>query len=105
MKTIKSKFAPNPKEAQIWIDLSADPHGTVYKYWNGMEWITKDNDNISKEEIIETLKPQFDDIKNQFINIESKINSLNNYCDKYILTLIKNLTDRITKLEQIIVME
>ena len=29
MKTIESRIAPNPMEAQIWVDLSADAHGLV----------------------------------------------------------------------------
>lgn len=34
---IQSKVAPNPKEASRWIDLSADPHGGVMKYYNGKQ--------------------------------------------------------------------
>ena len=46
MKTIESRIAPNPKEAQIWIDLNEDPHGLIKKYWNGKTWVTKeDNQN------------------------------------------------------------
>ena len=39
MKTIESRIAPNPMEAKIWIDLSADPHGMVKKYWDGTKWV------------------------------------------------------------------
>lgn len=38
INTIQSKVAPNPKEASRWIDLSADPHGGVMKYYDGKQW-------------------------------------------------------------------
>lgn len=39
MKIIESKIAPNPKEAQYWIDLSADANRNVIKSFNGHEWV------------------------------------------------------------------
>lgn len=38
INTIQSKVAPNPKEANRWIDLSADPHGGAMKYYDGKQW-------------------------------------------------------------------
>lgn len=38
INTIQSKVAPNPKEANRWIDLSADPYGGVMKYYDGKKW-------------------------------------------------------------------
>lgn len=105
MKTIESKIAPNPKEAQIWVDLSEDPHGFVKKYWNGTKWIVKGGNGGSKEEVLKSLEPQFKEIKDQFNNIISRINFLSNHHDGYVLKLIKELTDRITKLEKFIVTE
>lgn len=105
MKTIESRIAPNPKEAQIWVDLSEDPHGLVKKYWNGTKWITKGSNGVSKEELLKSLEPQFEEIKNQFNNIISRINFLSNRHDEYVLKLIKELTDRIAKLEKFIVTE
>ena len=100
MKTIESKIAPNPKEAQIWIDLNADAHGLVKKYWNGIKWVEKD-------------KPNDDTKIKQYVNDE--INKLKNtlelvYKDynKHI-TELKNKVDYLTKqvneLEQFIVTE
>ena len=43
MKTIESKIAPNPTEAQIWVDLNADAHGLIKKSWNGKEWVEKNS--------------------------------------------------------------
>lgn len=105
MKTIESKIAPNPMEAQIWVDLSEDPHGLVKKYWDGTKWITKGGNGVSKEEILKSLEPQFKEIKDQFKDIASRINFLSTYHDEYILKLIKELTDRVAKLEQFIVTE
>ena len=55
MKTIESRIAPNPMEAQIWVDLSEDPHGLIKKYWNGTKWITKGSNSVSKEELLKSL--------------------------------------------------
>ena len=105
MKTIESKIAPNPMEAQIWVDLSEDPHGLVKKYWNGAKWITKGGNSISKEEVLKSLEPQFKEIKDQFNNIISRINFLSQHHDEYILKLINELTNRISKLEKFIITE
>ena len=105
MKTIESKIAPNPKEAQIWVDLSEDPHGLVKKYWNGTKWITKGSNGVSKEEVLKSLEPQFKEIKDQFKDITASVNFLLTYHDEYVLKLIKGLTDRIAKLEKFIVTE
>ena len=99
MKTIESKIAPNPKDAQIWIDLSADAHGLVKKYWNGSKWVIKEpSTSITKEDVIKDLEPIIKDIKNQ-------IESLRSHHDEYVLKLIKDLSNRISKLEQFIVTE
>lgn len=105
MKTIESKIAPNPKEAQIWVDLCEDPRGSVRKYWNGTKWVNKDNKGVSKEEVLKQLEPQFKEIKDQFKDIQTNINFLNMHHDEYILKLIKELSNRISKLEQFIVTE
>lgn len=106
MKTIESKIAPNPKEAQIWVDLSADAHGLVKKYWNGTKWVVKEqNNSINKEEILKTLEPKFKEIKDQFADVTANLKFLNSYHDEYILKLVKELADRISKLEQFIVTE
>lgn len=43
MKTVESKIAPNPKEAQYWVDLTADPRGSITKVFNGTKWVLKDD--------------------------------------------------------------
>ena len=100
MKTIESKIAPNPKEAQIWVDLSADPHGLVRKYWNGSKWVEKDkSDNDSK--VIQHVDNELTNIKHMFESV------CRNY-DKTILQLtdkINSLVKRVNELEQIIIMD
>lgn len=106
MKTIESRIAPNPKEAQIWVDLSADAHGLVKKYWNGSKWVVKEQSaSVKKEDVLKMIEPNFKEIKDQFADITSRIDFLNNYHDEYILKLVKELADRISKLEQFIVTE
>jgi hypothetical protein len=105
MKTIESRIAPNPMEAQIWVDLSEDPHGLIKKYWDGTKWITKDSNGVSKEELLKSLEPQFKEIKDQFRDITTSVNFLLTYHDEYILKLVKELADKVAKLEQFIVTE
>lgn len=106
MKTIESRIAPNPKEAQIWVDLSADAHGLVKKYWDGSKWVVKEQStSVKKEDVLKMIEPNFKEIKDQFADITSRIDFLSNYHDEYILRLIKELADRISKLEQFIVTE
>jgi hypothetical protein len=105
MKTIESRIAPNPMEAQIWVDLSEDPHGLVKKYWNGTKWITKGGNGVSKEEVLKSLEPQLNAIKDQLKDLKSVVDFLSTYHDEYILKMIKELADRIAKLEQFIVTE
>lgn len=103
MKTIASKIAPNPKEAQLWIDLTADPNGSVQKYWKGGKWVVpeKNNDNTKfNAEVLEVLTAMTNKIESlskiiaeQGIEIETlKKANLNNL-------------NRINKLEQFIVTE
>ena len=106
MKTIESKIAPNPKEAQIWVDLSADPSGSVRKTWNGKKWINKDeSEQITEAEVVNFVKPYLNEIKDELKDIQSNIKFLNSYHDEYVLKLIKELANRISKLEKSIITE
>ena len=77
----------------------------VLEYWNGTKWVTKGGNGVSKEEVLKSLEPQFKEIKDQFKDITSRINFLSTYHDEYILKLIKELADRVAKLEKFIVTE
>ena len=105
MKTIESRIAPNPKEAQIWVDLSADAHGLVKKYWNGKNWVVKENNIVNTDKIMTELKPTFNEINDALEDAQANINFLLTYHDEYILKLIKELANRVSKLEQFIVTE
>lgn len=39
MNIVKSKVAPNPKEAKYWVDLTADKYGKIIKVFNGIKWV------------------------------------------------------------------
>lgn len=39
VKFLKSKIQPNPKEVTYWVDIDADPYGSVIKIWNGYNWV------------------------------------------------------------------
>lgn len=71
MKTIESKIAPNPKEAQIWVDLSADAHGTIRKIWNGKKWVANDNN----AEVIKVLSATISNLETKLTSIVTQFNA------------------------------
>lgn len=110
MKTIESKIAPNPKEAQIWVDLSADPHGLIRKYWNGKNWVEKQNQNNDFSKLtadVKFLKEYLSALYEEFTEIKNRINSLQQQCMDLnnLPATINKLGARINKLEQFIVMD
>lgn len=38
MNIVKSKIAPNPKEATYWADMTANKYGKVIKVWSRGKW-------------------------------------------------------------------
>ena len=99
MKTIASNVAPNPKEAQFWIDLSADAHGLVKKYWNGKEWIEKGKSDSNPEDVKSFCVEEIEKLKYMvelvFQRMDKDIETLTNK--------INALNARIKELEQLIV--
>ena len=99
MKTIESRIAPNPKEAQIWVDLNADAHGLVKKYWNGKEWIEKDKSDSNPEDVKSFCVEEIEKLKYMvelvFQRMDKDIETLTNK--------INALNARIKELEQLIV--
>ena len=99
MKTIESKIAPNPKEAQIWVDLSADARGLVKKYWNGKKWIEKDKSDSNLEDVKSFCVEEIEKLKYMVELVFQRI-------DKDIETLTNKINAsnaRIKELEQLIV--
>ena len=99
MKTIESRIAPNPMEAQIWVDLSADAHGLVKKYWNGKEWIEKGKSDSNPEDVKSFCVEEIEKLKYMVELVFQRM-------DKNIETLTNNinaLNARIKELEQLIV--
>lgn len=96
MKTIESKIAPNPKEAQVWVDLSADAHGTVRKIWNGKKWVS--NEQTDNSEVIKVLSNTVSELKDK---LNSVVNQFNTQLNKLNNT-INTLNNKVAQLEKAI---
>lgn len=75
----RSYIAPNPKEFEYWVDLSADPKGNVIKYYAGSsKWLPinddTDNDQSAKIAALESGKVD---------KVEGKELSSNDFTDAY----------------------
>lgn len=75
----RSYIAPNPKEFEYWIDLSADPKGNVIKYYaGGSKWLPlnddTDNDQSARIKALELGKVD---------KVEGKELSSNDFTDAY----------------------
>lgn len=75
----RSYIAPNPKEFDYWVDLTADPKGNVIKYYaGGSKWLPlnddPDNDQSARIEALESGKVD---------KVEGKELSSNDFTDAY----------------------
>lgn len=75
----RSYIAPNPKEFEYWVDLSADPKGNVIKYYaGGSKWLPlnddTDNDQSARIKALELGKVD---------KVEGKELSSNDFTDAY----------------------
>lgn len=75
----RSYIAPNPKEFDYWVDLTADPKGNVIKYYAGdSKWLPlnddTDNDQSARIEALELGKVD---------KVEGKELSSNDFTDAY----------------------
>lgn len=75
----RSYIAPNPKEFDYWVDLSADPKGNVIKYYaGGSKWLPlnddTDNDQSARIAALESGKVD---------KVEGKELSSNDFTDEY----------------------
>lgn len=75
----RSYIAPNPKEFNYWVDLTADPKGNVIKYYAGdSKWLPlnddTDNDQSARIEALELGKVD---------KVEGKELSSNDFTDAY----------------------
>lgn len=75
----RSYIAPNPKEFEYWVDLSADPKGNVIKYYaGGSKWLPlnddTDNDQSARIAALESGKVD---------KVEGKELSSNDFTDAY----------------------
>lgn len=75
----RSYIAPNPKEFEYWVDLSADPKGNVIKYYaGGSKWLPlnddTDNDQSARIAALESGKVD---------KVEGKVLSSNDFTNAY----------------------
>lgn len=75
----RSYIAPNPKEFDYWVDLTADPKGNVVKYYaGGSKWLPlnddTDNDQSARIKALELGKVD---------KVEGKELSSNDFTDAY----------------------
>lgn len=75
----RSYIAPNPKEFEYWVDLSADPKGNVIRYYaGGSKWLPlnddTDNDQSAKIAALESGKVD---------KVEGKVLSSNDFTNAY----------------------
>lgn len=75
----RSYIAPNPKEFEYWVDLSADPKGNIIKYYaGGSKWLPlnddTDNDQSARIAALESGKVD---------KVEGKELSSNDFTDAY----------------------
>lgn len=101
MKEIKSKIQPNPKECTIWVDLTADPHGSVRKHWDGAKWVSSNNDSKSFENIVKIFEVMTQSLVAELTELKEKVNTIKLYDDQPMQIKLKSLTDRVHKLEQL----
>lgn len=79
----RSYIAPNPKEFEYWVDLSADPKGNVIKYYaGGSKWLPlnddTDNDQSARIAALESGKVD---------KVEGKELSSNDFTNAYKIKL------------------
>jgi hypothetical protein len=91
----RSYIAPNPKEFEYWVDLSADPKGNVIKYYAGSsKWLplNDDTDNDQSARIAALESGKVDKVEgkglssNDFTNAyKTKLDGIAAQANKYVL--------------------
>lgn len=100
MKEVRSKVQPNHKECNVWIDLNADPHGGIKKYWSGTKWVIESNntgDQIKAE--VSKLKNTVEKLTTLIYELQSAFDQLKPYDDTKLHNRINKLVNRIEKVE------
>lgn len=91
----RSYIAPNPKEFDYWVDLTADPKGNVIKYYaGGSKWLplNDDTDNDQSARIAALESGKVDKVEgkelssNDFTNAyKTKLDGIAAQANKYVL--------------------
>lgn len=117
IKWVASKVAPSVQEADYWIDLSADPNGSVIKYPNGKLWMPMIQ-TLSATTVKKMVSAAFDKLDmikvnkeegkklstNDFTNdYKKKLDELKNYDDTELQEAIIEINDNIEIIKNAIV--
>lgn len=91
VKFSKQNTKPNPIEIDYWVDIKADPYGSIWKYFNGDNWVTlklgEGNSGLSPFDYY--TKQQVNDLikdKATISSVESKVD------DDELADVIKNVS-------------
>lgn len=91
VKFSKQNTQPNPIEIDYWVDIKADPYGSIWKYFNGDNWVTlklgEGNSGLSPFDYY--TKQQVNDLikdKATISSVESKVD------DDELADVIKNVS-------------
>lgn len=106
MKEIKSKVQPNHKECSVWIDLTADPHGSVKKHWDGTKWVAENNgvDEQVKMEV-DQLKTTIEKLTKIIHELQVAFDTFQQYDDTKLHNRINKLISRVEKIENNIIVD
>lgn len=80
----RSYIAPNPKEFEYWVDLSADPKGNVIKYYaGGSKWLplNDDTDNDQSAKIAALESGKVDKVEGKELSSNDFTNAYRNKLD------------------------
>lgn len=107
VKFSKQTIEPNPLEVDYWVDITSDPYGSIWKYYNGIDWVSLNLNNGSNDGGLSSFdyytKQQVDSLLSDKADVDSVegksddnfINCKDNYINNPINTkLVINGTDR-----------
>lgn len=78
LRITKSTIAPNPKEFDYWVDLSANANGGVTKYYDRGQWIQLQPTTPQKDHTaeIQTLTQQINGLSQQLADLITTVSAL-----------------------------
>lgn len=92
----RSYIAPNPKEFEYWVDLSADPKGNVIKYYAGdSKWLplNDDTDNDQSARIAALESGKVDKVEGKGLSSNDFTNAYKTKLDSIAAQANKTIVD------------